>query len=324
MKTYIQIIAVIIALFTAKVSQSSNNDIDLRGNWKFSIGDNQEWASPAFNDNDWELMKVPARWEEQGYQGYNGYAWYRTSCFIPNNFDERIVYLELGYIDDVDELYFNGVKVGQSGSFPPNFETAYNAFRKYIIPSKLIKIGDKNHIAVRTYDVQLEGGIVRGNVQLVAGDITVHPDIDMSGIWNFETNKFGDDGETILVPGKWENQGYFDYNGIVSYTREFSISSEMLKNRYIFMAGRIDDDDMFYVNGVFVAQTGDFNNRHNTNMHTEYRNYFIPDGLLKEGKNIIEIKVIDRGGEGGILEGAIGLITQDRFIEYWNRKRYER
>ncbi|MDZ7623803.1 MAG: hypothetical protein U5J96_05070 [Ignavibacteriaceae bacterium] len=39
---------------------NDKNYIDLEGNWRFSIGDDTAWASPNFEDNNWEKIKVPA------------------------------------------------------------------------------------------------------------------------------------------------------------------------------------------------------------------------------------------------------------------------
>jgi hypothetical protein len=50
---------------------------DLRGTWKFQIGDDQRWADPSFNDEKWDNIFAPSPWENEGYPGYDGYAWYR-------------------------------------------------------------------------------------------------------------------------------------------------------------------------------------------------------------------------------------------------------
>ncbi|NJO68062.1 MAG: hypothetical protein HC830_01205, partial [Bacteroidetes bacterium] len=51
--------------------------VKLNGYWKFNIGDDISWASPTFNDKDWESLYLPKYWEDQGYVGYDGFAWYR-------------------------------------------------------------------------------------------------------------------------------------------------------------------------------------------------------------------------------------------------------
>lgn len=302
--------------------QNYQNEKDLSGKWSFSIGDNQEWASPDFDVSGWDEIYVPESWERQGYQGYDGFAWYRKEVLIPQNFEGREMYLELGYIDDVDEVYVNGLKIGQRGSFHPNYSTAYNSFRNYHLPYNIIKPGEYNTIAVRVYDAQLEGGIVKHNPKIVASDFAVIPDIILNGYWDFTLGQKSEPGKhKIMVPGAWEDNGFRNYDGYAVYSKTVFIPDEMINDKLIFMAGRIDDDDRFYINGEFVAATGDYYGRNNTDMHKEFRNYFIPEGILQAGDNFIELRVVDRGGEGGILEGNIGFITQEKFIKYWRKRR---
>ena len=134
----------------------------------FRVGDRIEWATVEYDDSDWDLIRVPSNWENQGYQGYDGYAWYRKTIKIPEGFEDRELFLNMGYVDDVDEVFINGVKVGQSGSFPPRFTTAYNAKRRYRVPAQIIQFGEDNLIAVRVYDSKLEGGLVSGKFSLEA------------------------------------------------------------------------------------------------------------------------------------------------------------
>ena len=120
----------------------------LKGKWQFSIGMNDEWISPKFNDSSWESIKVPSPWEDEGFNGYNGYAYYRKKFNISSTYKDRMLYLNMGYIDDVDEVYFNGNKIGSKGSFPPNYNTAYDAERIYLIPESYINFDGSNLIAV--------------------------------------------------------------------------------------------------------------------------------------------------------------------------------
>ena len=110
---------------------NEKNYIDLEGNWRFSIGDDTIWASPGYNDNNWEKIKVPATWEDQGFHGYNGYAWYRKTFEIPKEMIGNNFILNAGFIDDVDQTFINGRLVGMSGGFPPQYVTAYDAHREY-------------------------------------------------------------------------------------------------------------------------------------------------------------------------------------------------
>jgi len=151
----------------------------LKGNWAFSIGINDEWISPKFDDSGWETVRVPSPWEEQGFNGYNGYAFYRKKLTISSSYKGRMLYLNMGYIDDVDEVYFNGKKIGSSGTFPPNYSTAFNAERIYYIPEELISFDNQNQIAVKVYDAIADGGIVSGEPGLYGGKASVNLDINL-------------------------------------------------------------------------------------------------------------------------------------------------
>lgn len=309
---------------------------DLSGRWKFSIGDNPEWKDKTFDDKNWEKIFVPSSWENQGFQGYNGYAWYRTSFKLPLDISAKDIYLDLGYIDDVDQTFINGNLIGISGGFPPNYRTAYNAFRKYYIPKEFLSKDGKNIIAVRVYDAELDGGIISGKVGLYNYDSVVEPDINLSGIWDFKT---GDDSSFIknikndsdvvklMVPAFWDIQGFQNYEGFAWYKKTFYLPKTFNGESMILLLGKIDDIDQTYVNGILVGSTGNWNFKSTPiefNKNEEWiqnRVYSVPQKLLKYGStNTIAVRVYDGFMDGGIYEGPIGLITQNNYRKYFNRK----
>ncbi|HSP86548.1 MAG TPA: beta galactosidase jelly roll domain-containing protein, partial [Ignavibacteriaceae bacterium] len=204
--------------------------IDLAGEWKFSIGDDLQWSDQTYNDNDWDDILVPSSWEDEGFHGYDGFAWYRKDFDLPDDYDGRILYLYLGYIDDADEVYINGNLVGSSGSFPPFFTTAYTAFRKYIVPGNILNKNKNNVVSIRVFDSQLSGGILSGEIGLFINKNEINPDLDLTGKWKFNT---GDNSEwkeknyndgiwlSLFVPSNWDNQGFRDYDGFAWYRKEF-------------------------------------------------------------------------------------------------------
>jgi hypothetical protein len=318
---------IVILFFTVSFTNAGANnfykELNLEGNWKFKIGDNQDWSKTNFDDSNWGKIYVPSTWEEEGYQGYDGFAWYRRTVEIPSSLSKRTLILELGYIDDVDEVFFNGVKIGQTGSFPPYYSTAYNARRLYEVPLNVVNYDKLNTIAIRVYDSQLGGGVVSGDIRMGVSDIAIVPDINLNGNWNFNIGKEVNESKmkNIIVPGNWENQGFYNYDGYAVYSKTFNVPSNLVNDRMVFLAGRIDDYDQLYINGKLVGQTGDYEKREYSDRSNEFRNYFIPAGVLKSGENNVEIKIYDRQGEGGIMEGTIGIISQDHFIKYWRMKR---
>jgi hypothetical protein len=305
----------------------------LEGKWLFSIGKNEEWTLPQFNDSNWESVNVPSPWENEGFNGYNGYGFYRKNFNIPSAYKGRMLYLNMGYIDDVDEVYFNGHKIGSTGSFPPDYNTAYNAERIYFVPEEYISFDGNNLIAVKVYDSVQDGGIVSGNIGLYGGKASVSMEVNLQSNWKFQPgddirrkeNDFDDSGwSDIMVPAKWEDQGYRDYDGYAWYRKSF-IYKSLANDKLVILMGKIDDVDQVYINGIFVGSTGNFprdDDPQTGQEFTAFRGYYIPDGLLKKNqKNVIAVRVFDSGGEGGIYEGPVGIITQTKYIEYWRKNK---
>ena len=326
----------LLGLMIVQVSYADDGNkkriVDLKGQWKFSIGDRELWIRKDYNDQSWEELKVPGNWEDQGFHGYNGYAFYRKKVTISKNYKDHLFFLELGYIDDVDVVYFNGELIGSTGSFPPQYETAYNARREYYIPQDLVTYDEPNVIAVKVYDNYGIGGIVSGEVGLYASLAPMPVDINLAGLWKFKTGddpsykepdyNAGDWNE-ILVPSFWENQGYRDYDGFAWYRKTFRNTKAMSDEKMVVLLGKIDDIDEVYLNGEFIGSTGNFNNTDRKSSGADYydalRGYLIPRNILKRGQNVIAVRVYDFRKGGGIYEGPVGIVTQEKYIEYWHK-----
>jgi sialate O-acetylesterase len=305
--------------------------LDLSGSWKFSIGDNARWANPEFDDRNWETIRVPSAWESRGFHGYDGYAWYRTSFQLPTSVGTDNLYLSLGYIDDVDEVYLNGKLIGFSGSFPPYFHTAYRAYRRYPIPVECLNPDGENVISVRVYDSKIDGGIIAGKIGIMTDDSETQLDVDLRGVWQFalgdnaewkESDVKDSEWEKIMVPYFWEAQGFHNYDGYAWYRKTFFLPQDYPEEDMVLLLGKIDDYDQTFVNGVKVGSTGyQSNDRINLRDDAAYqqvRNYPVPASILKPGEfNTIAIRVYDKYVDGGIYEGPIGLIRQLRYTRFW-------
>ncbi len=130
--------------------------------WSFKTGDDSSFALPGTKETGWGMMDVPDWWEREGYDGYDGIAWYRVHFDVPDRYIGKPMVLLLGRIDDADETYINGVRVGGMGEFPPHAVTAYSLQRRYPIPPGLLK--RQNVLAVRVNDMMGPGGIVAGPI----------------------------------------------------------------------------------------------------------------------------------------------------------------
>jgi hypothetical protein len=182
MKTfYIVLLAVVIASCTRTINEIV---IPLNTEWKFTTGDNPEYAASAFDDSGWKNIQVDKIWEEQGYDPYDGYAWFRFKVVIPSGLYKQ-AYLQdslrlfLGKINNYDQTFLNGKIIGINGknvaentildtSFLAAPISLWDYERKYILPVDDPRIfwDKENVIAVRVYDQGGQGGLYTGNQKI--------------------------------------------------------------------------------------------------------------------------------------------------------------
>lgn len=92
-------------------------------------------------------------------------------------------------------------------------------------------------------------------------------------------------------PQVWEQQSLATFDGIVWLRKTIFLSAKNIKEKAILELSKIDDNDITFFNGIKVGST---------NQWDSPRKYEIPEGILKEGKNVISVRVVDNGGDGGI------------------------
>ncbi len=131
-----------------------------------------KWADPAYNDDHWQTLQAPRIWEEQGLDGFDGVLWYRRRISVAEDALGRDAVLHLGAVDDCDETFLNGVRLGG--------QCGWDTSRRYAVPAGLLKAGD-NLIAVRVTDNGGGGGF-HGDaaaMKLVAGTWQ----LSLAGTW---------------------------------------------------------------------------------------------------------------------------------------------
>lgn len=120
--------------------------------------DDASWQDADLDDGDWDTLPVPALWEAAGYTGMDGVAWYRTTFELNAEEAAAGVVLGLGMIDDTDEAWVNGQRIG-------GMKNRWNAPREYHVASSALRKGI-NHLAIRVTDTGGGGGI-HGGTDLV-------------------------------------------------------------------------------------------------------------------------------------------------------------
>ncbi len=101
--------------------------VPVDGQWKFHVGDDPRWALPQTNDmtgkDGWEELRVDSSWGAQTHPAYSGFAWYRKHIHI--DLPSSQLALLVQQVDDVYDVYWNGVLIGSCGSPPPHLRRIF-------------------------------------------------------------------------------------------------------------------------------------------------------------------------------------------------------
>jgi len=127
------VILLSIICFTSKVfSQGNANTIHLtkitpKGilldkGWKYSSGDNPEWAKPVFNDSAWQPVNPTLDvYNALPQVSTSGIGWFRLHLSV----DSSLLKNELAFViqqSGASEIYLNGIKIKSYGTISSNAE----------------------------------------------------------------------------------------------------------------------------------------------------------------------------------------------------------
>ena len=149
--------------------------------WKFRLDESKSpqrhrsYATSDFDDSDWATINIGQAYEDQGYAGYDGWAWYRATFTVAAD-SVRSVLMAFGGLGAKDAfVYVNGHLVGQH----------YDQWdRPFIldISDHVVRDGE-NTVALYLYDDNGMGGVY--------GLINVHQPTDEIKTDDFATNRGG-------------------------------------------------------------------------------------------------------------------------------------
>lgn len=126
--------------------------LDLEGDWKISLDDQPTFANPEFDDSAWDPFKLPGSFVVYALEkkdSYEGICWVRKKVTLGPEFQKDNLGLSLGRIANADEVYFNGVRIGRLGEFPPQEFSMWNHPRNYQVPMGVVNFDGENTIAIR-------------------------------------------------------------------------------------------------------------------------------------------------------------------------------
>jgi sialate O-acetylesterase len=98
----------------------------------------------------------------------------------------------------------------------------------------------------------------------------------------------------IDADGFWEDAGIpvlTGFDGTLWYRKTFEVTAEQAAREGVISLGPADDIDTTFINGVEVGVMSGWDTP---------RQYTVPAGTLREGRNVLAVRVTDTGGGGGL------------------------
>lgn len=150
------------------------------------------------------------------------------------------------------------------------------------------KLKDKNHVDALnkkdlTDSVEWHRRMDEADIGMGKGGKPFYdPDFDAS------------DWQYAKIPSYWDEEGLGRIYGVVWFRKEIEIPSTLRGEPAKILFGNVIDEDTLYINGVKVGA-----------MPMQYipRKYDIPEGLLKQGKNTVVVRVVNSSARGGFYKG---------------------
>ena len=137
--------------------------IDLSAGWRFqpdpgNAGVTEGWHQPLYKDSSWRILEAGKRWEDQGLEDLDGYAWYRHHVEAPRAWRGKPVWLVLGGVNDACAVYCNGQLINTYGD-----KTKISVCMAPLIAdlTPALRLGEHNLVAIQCYDWGASGGLWR-------------------------------------------------------------------------------------------------------------------------------------------------------------------
>jgi len=155
----------------------------------------------------------------------------------------------------------------------PEFKTLMN---------RIAKARANPDAALQKYQTELDAWQKRIDSAGAQGRAAIEPGFDDSG-W-----------QPMELPAAWEQAGLSNFDGLVWFRKVVEVPDAWAGKEVMLELGPIDDQDTTWVNGVKVgAHTG-------PGKWQALRKYKVDASIVKAGRNVVTVQVLDTGGGGGL------------------------
>ena len=282
-------------------------DQDISAHWRFApdphdVGLAQHWFASGFDDGRWKPVRIDTSWLEQGWPGYQGTGWYRTSVQLPSQLPAHL-YLYLGDVQQDYRLFVNGTEVAHSHvQWPRRLTTADIA--------PYAKARQANVIALRVVPGSRGAG-------LMSGPVALRDVLPPSRIWFDLSNKQQADVfmRDLHAPLMQQGVDLWWVDGGSGATTMAGLNEQLWTNKVFYDASREESGGRPFILGRY----GDWGSE-------RYPGFFTGDTWSEWPVLAYEVAYTARGGNvgvpyishdiGGFHGGKIDFDLYARWIEF--------
>lgn len=105
----------------------------------------------------------------------------------------------------------------------------------------------------------------------------------------------------MLQPQEWATTELAAFDGVAWFKKEVNLLENEAGKTGILSLGKVDDNETTWINGVKIGETDGAGND---------RVYEIPSGILKKGKNIVTVRIVDAMRAGGFTSAKEDLFLK--------------
>lgn len=154
-------------------------DKDPLHKWEGLKFNDEDCSARTYNDSTWQQMTLPTLWERTSVGEFDGAVWFRKRIVIPSTWVGKELTLQLGPIDDMDETFVNGQKIG--GYLTDGY---WSTNRVYKVAGSIVQ-DSLLQIATRVIDLRGGGGLWGNRIKMVIYRDSISTGISLEGSWKY-------------------------------------------------------------------------------------------------------------------------------------------
>lgn len=141
----------------------------------------ENWAAAGYDFQDWPTLLLPSYFDRTVLSRHQGSAWFKRTIDLPADWEGEDLMLNIGLIDDNDQVWINGTMVGET--------EGKDRYRRYKVPASTMQSG-KNTLTLRVIDKEGNGGLISAIDQLYLTPMLDQSDrLSLAGQWHYKIGK---------------------------------------------------------------------------------------------------------------------------------------